>query len=174
MGFGADPGELLANPRRSPETYRYFYSSMAMIAEGVGKTIEKVTTRFEVSKAKHDIFHPHGVVKAGMVGGQHYEWTAWVEGAPLIVYHFYWQLGDDLDPLWQVGDARYRVVIKGDPPLECHLMGGKDADGRHPFLGLPWTGLVGCTVVPQVCDAKPGVITHLDLGVVQPRGLVRR
>lgn len=174
MGFGADPEELLANPRRSPETYKYFYSSMEMIATGLGKEIEKVTVKLEVSKAKNDIVHPHGVVKKGMVGGQHYEWTAWVEGAPLIVYHFYWQLGEDLDPLWEHGEAKYRVVIKGDPPLECHLMGGKDADGRHPFLGLPWTGLVGCTVVPQICDAPPGVVTHLDLGVVQPRGLVRR
>jgi 2,4-diaminopentanoate dehydrogenase len=174
MGFGADPEELLANPRRSPETYKYFYSSMDMIAKGLGKEIEKVTVKLEVSKAKNDIVHPHGVVKKGMVGGQHYEWTAWVEGAPLIIYHFYWQLGTDLDPLWEEGEAKYRVVIKGDPPLECHLMGGKDADGRHPFLGLPWTGLVGCTVVPQVCDAPPGVVTHLDLGVVQPKGLVRR
>lgn len=174
MGFGADPDELLANPRRSPETYKYFYSSMAMIAEGLGKEIEKVTVRLELAEAKNDIVHPHGVVKKGMVGGQHYEWTAWVEGAPLIVYHFYWQLGTDLDPLWEQGEAKYRVVIKGDPPLECHLMGGKDADGRHPFLGLPWTGLVGCTVVPQLCDAPPGVVSHLDLGVVQPRGLVRR
>jgi 2,4-diaminopentanoate dehydrogenase len=174
MGFGADPEELLANPRRSPETYKFFYSSISMIAEALGKEIEKVTVKFEVSKAKKDIKHQFGEVKAGTVGGQHYEWTAWVEGAPLIVYHFYWQLGEDLDPLWEVGEAKYRVRIHGDPPLECHLMAQQDADGRHPFLGLPWTGLVGCTVVPQVCDAKPGVVTHLDLGVVQPRGLVRR
>ena len=133
-----------------------------------------VTVRFEVSKAKKDIKHAFGEVKAGTVGGQHYEWTAWVEGAPLIVYHFYWQLGEDLDPLWEEGEAKYRVRIHGDPPLECHLMGGKDADGRHPFLGLPWTGLVGCTVVPDVCDALPGVVTHFDLGIVQPKGLVRR
>lgn len=174
MGFGADPEELLANPRRSPETYKHFYSSMAMIAESLGKEIEKVTVKFEVSKAKKDIKHAFGEVKAGTVGGQHYEWTAWCEGAPLVVYHFYWQLGEDLDPLWEQGEAMYRVRIHGDPPLECHLMGQKDADGRHPFLGLPWTGLVGCTVVPQVCDAAPGVVTHLDLGVVQPKGLVRR
>ncbi len=174
MGFGLDPEELLANPRRSPETYKYFYSSMAMIAEGLGKEIEKVTVNFEVSKAKKDIEHLYGMVKAGTVGGQHYEWTAWVEGAPLIVYHFYWQLGEDLDPLWKEGEARYQVTIKGDPSLECHLMGAKDADGRNPFLGLPWTGLVGCTVVPQVCDAAPGVVSHIDFGVVQPRGLVRR
>lgn len=174
MGFGSDPAELLSNPRRSPETYKFFYSSMAMIAEALGKEIEKVTVKFEVSKALKDIKHQFGEVKAGTVGGQHYEWTAWCEGAPLVVYHFYWQLGEDLDPLWEQGEAMYRVRIHGDPPLECHLMGQKDADGRHPFLGLPWTGLVGCTVVPQVCDAAPGVVTHLDLGVVQPRGLVRR
>ena len=53
-------------------------------------------------------------------------------------------------------------------------MGGEGEDGRRPFLGLPWTGLVGATAVPAVCDAKPGVITHLDFGVVQPRGLVRQ
>jgi 2,4-diaminopentanoate dehydrogenase len=174
MGFGLDPDALLANPRRSSETYKHFYSSMTLLAESLGKTIDEVTVKFEVSKAKCDIKHLYGEVKAGTVGGQHYEWTAWVEGAPLIVYHFYWQLGEDLDPLWEQGEARYRVVIKGDPPLECNLMGGMDSDGRRPFLGLPWTGLVGCTVVPQVCDAAPGIVTHLDFGVVQPRGLVRR
>ena len=141
MGFGLDPEELLANPRRSPETYKYFFSSMAMIAEGLGKTIDEVTVKFEVSRALTDITHLYGEVKAGTVGGQHYEWTAWVEGAPLIIYRFYWQLGEDLDPLWEVGEARYRIVIKGDPPLECNLMSGKDGDGRHPFLGIPWTGL---------------------------------
>ena len=174
MGFGTDPDELLANPRRSPETYKFFYSSMAMIAESLGKEIENVTVKFEVSKARKDIKHLYGEVKAGTVGGQHYEWTAWCEGAPLIVYHFYWQLGEDLEPLWEQGEAMYRVRIHGDPPLECTLMGQKAEDGRNPFLGLQWTGLVGCTVVPQVCDAAPGVVTHLDLGVVQPRGLVRR
>ena len=174
MGFGADPEELLANPRRSPETYKFFYSSMAMIAEALGKEIENVTVKFEVSKAKKDIVHAFGEVKAGTVGGQHYEWTAWCEGAPLIVYHFYWQLGEYLDPLWEVGEAMYRVRIHGDPPLECTLMGQKAEDGRHPFLGLPWTGLVGCTAVPQVCDAPAGVVSHLYLGVVQPKGLVRR
>lgn len=174
MGFGADPDELLANPRRGPNTYQYFYASMEVIAKGLGKEIEKVTTRFEVARAKHDIVHQHGVVKAGMVGGQHYEWTAWVEGAPLIVYRFYWQLGEDIDPLWEAGEARYRIVIKGDPGLEVSLMGAEAPDGRRPFLGLPWTGLVGATAVQAVCDARPGLVTHFDLGIVQPHGMVRR
>lgn len=174
MGFGADPEELLANPRRSPETYKHFYSSMSMIAEGLGKEIEKVTVKFEVAKAKKDISHLYGEVKAGTVGGQHYEWTAWADGAPFIVYHFYWQLGEDIEPLWEKGEAMYRIRIHGDYPLECQLMGQKDAEGHHPFYGLPWTGLVGCTAIAAVCDANPGVVSHIDLGVVQPKGLVRR
>jgi hypothetical protein len=174
MGFGADCDELLAKPRRGPDTYKHFYASMEVLAKGLGKEIEKVTTKFEVARAKNDIVHQHGVVKKGMCGGQHYEWTAWVEGAPLIVYKFYWQLGEDIDPLWEEGEARYRVVIKGDPPLEVSLMGEEAADGRRPFLGLPWTGLVGATAVPAVCDAKPGLVTQFDLGIVQNHGMVRR
>jgi hypothetical protein len=174
MGFGLDPEELLANPRRSPTTYQYFYSSMETIAKGLGKEIDEVTVKFEVSKAKTDIRHAFGMVKAGTVGGQHYEWTAWCEGAPLVVYHFYWQLGTELEPLWEQGEDRYRIRILGDPAIEVSLMSAEAEDGRRPFLGLPWTGLVGATAVPAVCDAAPGVVSHFDLGIVQPRGLVRR
>ena len=60
-----------------------------------------------------------------------------------------------------------------NPPMEVRVMGGMEADGRRPFHGLAWTALLGATAVQAVCDAKPGVITHLDLGLLQPRGLVR-
>jgi hypothetical protein len=173
MGFGRDPAELLAKPSRSAAAPYIFAQSMTMLVEGLGKKIEKLTTKLEVATAKKDIPYPNGVIRAGTVAGQHYEWTAWVDGAPLVVYHFFWTMGDDIDPKWDNGDSCYRVVIKGNPPLELRLMGGMEADGRRPFHGLPWTGLLGATVVAQVCEAKPGVITHLDLGVVQPRGLVR-
>jgi hypothetical protein len=173
MGFGRDPDDLLANPSRSAEAPHIFSQSMTMVVEGLGKKIEKLTTRLEVAKATKDIPYPNGVIRKGTVAGQHFEWTAWADGAPLMVYHFYWTMGDDIEPRWDNGDSCYRVVIHGDPPLEVRLMGGMEADGRRPFHGLPWTGLLGATAVPAVCDARPGVITHLDLGVVQPRGLVR-
>ncbi len=180
MGFGRDCDELLATPSRSPEAPFAFEGSMRMVIEGLGKTIEKITTRLEVAAATQDIPYTlgegipgGGTIRKGTVAGQHFEWTAWADGKPLMVYHFYWVMGEHVEPQWLHGESRYQVAIQGDPPLEMHLMGGIDSDGRRPFLGLPWTGLVGATVVPQVCDAGPGVVTHLDLGVVQPRGLVR-
>jgi 2,4-diaminopentanoate dehydrogenase len=180
MGFGRDPDDLLANPSRSAEAPFAFEGSMRMVVEGLGKRIEKLTTRLEVAKATQDIPYTlgegiagGGVIREGTVGGQHFEWTAWVDGKPFMIYHFYWVMGEHVEPQWLTGESCYKVAIHGDPPLEMHLMGGVDKDGRRPFLGLPWTGLLGATVVAQICDAAPGVITHLDLGIVQPRGLVR-
>lgn len=180
MGFGRDPDELLAKPSRSAEAPFAFAQSMAMVAEGLGKKIEKVTTKLEVATATQDIPYSvgeglpvSGVIRRGTVAGQHYEWTAWVEGAPLITYHFYWTMGEHVEPKWDI-DSRYQVVIDGDPPLEVRLMARPDANGVRPFLGLPWTGLVGATALPAVCDARPGVVTHIDLGVVQPHGMVRK
>jgi hypothetical protein len=182
MGFGRDPVELLAKPSRSAEAPYAFEGSMKMVIEALGKKLEKLTTRLEVSTAKKDIpytlgeGHPGGgVIRKGTVAGQHFEWTAWVDGAPFMVYHFYWVMGDgsDVEPRWENGESCYRVVMHGNPPLEVRVMGGESADGRRPFNGLPWTGLLGATAVPAVCDARVGVITHMDLGIVQPRGLLR-
>lgn len=179
MGFGRDPEALLAKPSRSPEAPFAFAQSMALVAEGLGKKIEKVTTRLEVAKATQDIPYSLGIglpisgtIKTGTVAGQHYEWTAWVDGKPLITYHFYWTMGEHVEPRWDI-DSRYQVVIEGDPPLEVRLMSRPDSDGTRPFLGLPWTGLLGATALPTLCDAAPGVLTHMELGIVRPQGLVR-
>src|SRR5215831_1499589 len=180
MGFGADADELLAKPRRAPNTWRHFYQSLTMLAEGLGVEIENMTSKFEVAKATKDIPYTlgegrtgGGVIRKGKVGGQHYEWTAWSDGKPLITYHFYWSMGPNIEPKWDI-DSRYQINIDGDPPLEMRLMARPGNDGVRPFLGLPWTGILGATALPAVCDAKPGVVTHRDLGVVQLRGMVRR
>lgn len=179
MGFGRDPDELLANPSRSPEAPLAFAQSMAILAQGLGKKIEKVTTRLEVAKATKDIPYSigiglpdSGIVRKGTVGGQHFEWTAWADGKPLIAYHFYWSMGANIEPQWDI-DSRYQVAILGDPGCEVRLTGLPDANGDRPFLGLPWTGLLGATAVPAICDSKTGVVTHTELGIIQPKGLVR-
>lgn len=180
MGFGLDPEELLAKPRRSAEAPYAFAQSMSLLAEGLGKKIEKITTKFEVARATQDIPYSigiglptSGVVRKGTVAGQHYEWTGWADGKPLVTYHFYWTMGENVEPRWDL-DSRYQIIIEGDPPLELRLQARPDAEGVRPFLGLPWTGLVAATAIPAICEARPGVVTHIDFGVVQPRGLVRK
>ena len=37
--------------------------------------------------ATEDIPHELGAIPRGTVAAQHHEWTAWVDGDPLIVFH---------------------------------------------------------------------------------------
>lgn len=147
---------------------------MHMLVEGLGKEIENVTTEIKLSTAKHDIRYGADVIEAGTVAGQEYEWTAWVDGKPFVVYHCVWKMGDeDVEPKLDCSASGYRVVLEGDPPMELNLAGTAERNGGRLFLGIPWTAMLGVNVIPDVCDAGPGVLTHFDLGVVRPRGLVR-
>lgn len=174
MGFGRDPDDLIANPARDPEAGHYLGQSMAAVAEGLGKKVEDLTTDIKLAVATKDIPYAYGTIRAGTVAGQHYEWTGWVDGKPLIKIYAVWVMGhDNLDTDWDCGDSRYVVHIDGDPALQVTLEGGRDEDGNLLLPGLDWTSLAGVTAIPDVCDAKPGHLTHFDLGVVRPRGLVR-
>ncbi len=173
MGFGRDKDDLLANPARAPDAAYIFAQSMALVVEGLGKKIEDITATLELATATEDIPYPGGLVRKGTVAGQHYEWSAWSDGAPLITYHCFWMMGDKIDPPWNPGDSGYKVVMEGSPRLSVTLA-GLDAAGNASYPGMSLTALLGVNVIPAVCDAAPGIVTHLDLGVVKPLGLVRR
>ena len=80
---------------------------------------------------------------------------------------------DKLDPPWDWGKTLYRIVIEGDPPTELTLEGVERADGTMAHPGYDWTAMGAINAIPDVCDAAPGWHTHLDLGLIRPRGLVR-
>ncbi|MET0727255.1 MAG: hypothetical protein ABWZ76_03040 [Acidimicrobiales bacterium] len=174
LGFGREPADALANPSRSDAVVQAFAQSMAMLVEGLGKKIGKITTEFEVATAKRDLNVASGIIGEGTVGGMHFEWTVWTDDRPLLVFHQYWTMGSDIEPNWDAGSNKYRLVFEGDPPLQVTF----EASEVHPsgdmgFWGRVWTAMNGVNAIPQVCDARPGLVTHLDLGVVRPRGLVR-
>jgi hypothetical protein len=99
-----------------------------------------------------------------------------VDGRPLIVFEaLYTTTGTDnkLDPAWDFGKTRYRISIEGDPPTELILQGVEQPDGTMAHPGYNWTAMGAINGIPDVCDAAPGWLTHLDLGLIRPRGLVR-
>lgn len=174
MGFGRTPEDVRKNPGRPPDAHFIFAQSMEMLAEALGKKVQDITAEVKLSTATRDIDYGHGVIRAGTVAGQEYVWTAWAEGKPLVVYHCLWKMGDEaVEPKLPPSESGYRIVFEGDPPMEMTLTGTAQRNGQRMFLAIPWTALSAVTAIPDVCDAPPGVITHFDLGVVRPRGLVR-
>ncbi|BBY46433.1 NAD(P)H-dependent amine dehydrogenase family protein [Mycolicibacterium celeriflavum] len=176
MGFGKERDAFLTEPTILGLGVPFFAQSMHMIADGLGVHVDEVTADLAAATATEDIPHELGVIPRGTVAAQHHEWTAIVDGRPLIVFHAIYTTtsADKLDPPWDWGKTRYRIVVDGDPPTEMTLQGVDRPDGTMAHPGYNWTAMGAINAIPAVCDAAPGWVTHLDLGLVQPRGLVRK
>lgn len=174
MGFGLTPEAFHARPNMLSGAVQIFAQSMAMIAEGLGRQIEEVTTKDDLAFAVGDIVLPGARIPAGTVAAQHHEWTGWCNGAPLVVFHAYYTIGNEgIEPDWNCGNTRYRVVIDGNPPTELTLEGAKMSGGPTTHPGYVWTAMAAVNAIPAVCDATAGVLSHKDLGLVTASGQVR-
>jgi hypothetical protein len=176
LGFGKSKDEFLSTPTILGLGLPFFAQSMYMIADGLGVGIDDITYDLTAATATEDITHELGVIPSGTVAAQHHTWTAWVNERPLIVFHAIYLTGGpaSIEPAWDWGKTRYRIVIEGDPPSALTLEGVDPPDGARAHPGYNWTAMGAINAIPDVCDAAPGWVTHLDLGLVQPRGLVRR
>ena len=96
-------------------------------------TIDEVTAAdVKAAVATEDIPHELGAIPRGTVAAQHHEWTAWVGGRPLIVFHAIYLTSspEKIEPAWDWGKTRYRIVFEGDPPTELTLEGVADRTER--------------------------------------------
>ena len=175
LGFGKEKDTFLSEPTILGFGKIFFAQSMYMIADGLGVTIDEVTSDLHAAVATDDIPHELGAIPRGTVAAQHHEWTGWSDGRPLIVFHakYTTTAGEKLDPAWDWGKTRYRIVIEGDPDTELTLAGVEKPDGTMTHPGYDWTAMGAINAIPDVCDAAPGWVNHFDLGLVKPRGLVR-
>lgn len=175
MGFGRPCDELLSNPSRPPEAVHFFAQSMALVIESLGHSVDDLTTKLEVSGATRDITYPGGIVKKGTVAGQHYEWTAWSGGIPRMTFHTYWIMGhDSLETDWNCGSNGYRIRFEGNPALQVTLSPGAPGSPEGGGGKAPWTAMAGLNAIAAICTLPPGFVSHLDLGVVCPPGLMRK
>ena len=175
LGFGRDPDEARADPSPLIHTMEtIFRESMLLIADGLGLDVDETTTLFDVAVAKRDLTVRSGQIAKGTVAGMRHEWNSWSGGRPVIVFRSFWKMDDDLDPNWGYGTIKYSMTIEGDPAVKVTFEPGqKRPDGDEGYWGRVWTAMNSVNAIPTVVAADPGIKTHLDLPVVQPRGLVR-
>lgn len=175
LGFGKPQDEFLSTPTILGMGLPFFAQSMYMIADGLGVEIDDITADLAVATATEDIPHELGAIASGTVAAQHHTWTAQVGGQPFIAFHaIYLTSGPtSIEPAWDWGKTRYRIVIEGDPASVLTLEGLESPDGTTSHPGYNWTAMGAINAIPDVCDAAPGWLTHYDLGLIRPRGMVR-
>lgn len=149
-------------------------SVVRQIAAGLGVELDSIEEWYEREPAPEDFTVDAGAVPAGTVAALHFEVRGMWHGRPLVVLEHVTRLRDDLGQGWPqpAGQGCYRVVVRGEPQytLDLQLLG---SDGDHNTAGLKATAMRLVNAVPAVVEARPGVLTALDLPLVAGRGLVR-
>ncbi|HVJ97170.1 MAG TPA: dihydrodipicolinate reductase [Acidimicrobiia bacterium] len=175
LGFGRDPVDAVANPSPIIHTMEgIFRESMALFAAGLGLDVDEYVYELEVAVADEDMTVKSGFIPKGTVAGMHHRWEAIVGGKPVIVFQSFARMGDAITPRYDHGPNRYIVEFFGDEPTRLTLEPiNSDMSGDIGFTGRVWTAMSAVNLIPQVVAAPPGIRTHLDLPLGQPRGLVR-
>jgi 4-hydroxy-tetrahydrodipicolinate reductase len=94
-----------------------------------------------------------------------------VRGRPAIVVEHVTRLDDALAPEWPTGNGSYRVLVRGVPGMKCEFEFW-DERGDHAVGGVVLTAARLVNAIPAVCEARPGLLSALDLPLITGRGLL--
>lgn len=163
MNFGCTPAEFEARSGRHRGWLNgLFTEAVQMVADGIGATVDEVTSEMEPWVTDHDLVTAAGLVAAGTVAGQRWSWTAMVGGRPLVRQETTWRMHADVAPEWPTGD--WSVHISGEPEMHVSLPHRWNRDV------LASTAAHAINAVPYLVEATPGVRTFLDLPMIAGRG----
>jgi 4-hydroxy-tetrahydrodipicolinate reductase len=148
-------------------------SVVRQIAAGLDVELDSVEEWYERLPAPEKFDVDSGPIEEGTAAALHFEVRGMRGGRAVIVLEHVTRLRDDLAPDWAqpAGHGCYRVVVSGEPnyTVDLQLLG---SDGDHNTAGLKATAMRLVNAVPAVVEARPGLLTALDLPLVTGRGLV--
>ena len=138
-----------------------FVESIHMIADGLGASLERITTETELQLAEQDLALAAGRVAKGSVAGHRWVWEGFVKGEPRIRQEAVYRAHPSVAPDWPELGALVRV--EGRPRMQMRL--------DHDWLssGLLATAQHAVHAIPHVCRAEPGIRTFLDLPLLTAR-----
>lgn len=152
-------------------------SVVRQIAAGLGITLdEPLVERVERVAADRDYSTVSVEIPEGSMAAVHFEVVGQVDGVDRVVLEHYTRTDPAQCPEWPTpadGDGCYRIVIAGEPAMTVEFTHHGE-HGDHNVSGMIVTAMRLVNSVPAVVEAKPGLVTALDLPLVTGRGLVAR
>jgi hypothetical protein len=86
----------------------------------------------------------------------------------VIQFNTYWKMSQEIEPNWPFdAPIEYVVEVEGEPTVRCAL---SPIASKTTEPGLVWTAMNCVNVIRDVCAAKPGIRTSLDLPIPRAAG----
>jgi hypothetical protein len=175
MCFGATPDEAMNSPMLKLLSGGFGQSvRMCLDVLGFAPTAQ-IRTNQEVAVATAPIDSPIGVIPAGSVAAQRFEWEAVVGDDVVVRIAVNWLMGEEhLDPPWTFGaqGERFEVEVRGDPDCLVTIKGWQPASVQAGLVrnpGVVATAMHCVNSIPYVVGAPPGIRTYVDLPLIAGR-----
>jgi 2,4-diaminopentanoate dehydrogenase len=172
VGFGL-PIETIT-PLVHPEGLKASWGGvLMMIAEQLGVTVDEIVTSHEMLPSPETFAYQGRTIERGTIAGMRFEIAAMAGGRNVISVAHVTRARRDLAPDWPRphGEDAYRIVIEGDPRLECEVE-FTNAEGDNLAGGFGITAMRAINAIPAVAAAPPGVRSVFDLPLITGRGRV--
>ena len=175
MCFGATPDEAMKSPMLKVLSGG-FIQSVRMCLDVLGfAPSAQIRTNQEVAVATAPIDSPIGVIEAGLVAAQRFQWEAVVGSEVVVRIAVNWLMGEEhLEPAWTFGPEgeRFEVEVRGDPDCFVTIKGWQPASVEAGLVRNP--GIVATAVhcvnsIPYVVAAPAGIRTYRDLPLIAGR-----
>ncbi|MFE0747717.1 diacylglycerol kinase [Gordonia sp. NPDC058843] len=149
-------------------------SVVRQIAAGLDLVLdEPLVERVERVEADRDYSTVSVEIPKGTMAAVRFEVVGQVDGVDRVVLEHYTRTHPDQCPDWpspNQGDGCYRIAISGEPEMSVEF-GHHGENGDHNVSGMIVTAMRLVNSVAAVVDARPGLVTALDLPLVTGRGL---
>lgn len=138
-----------------------------MLGDGLGKSIDSIDTVIERRALEHDI-HVDGMGQfdAGTQGAFRFKVRGYCDGKPLFIIEHITRIDENCASDWPYppeGQGCHRVLISGNPDLTVSIH-SEDPHEPGPAGGGNATAANRVVnAITAVCNAKPGIVTALDL-----------
>ncbi|OGT96785.1 MAG: hypothetical protein A3I79_02175 [Gemmatimonadetes bacterium RIFCSPLOWO2_02_FULL_71_11] len=149
IGAGMTPEQFAQKVREGTVRHVGLTESVAMIADALGWTLERITDEIAPKIAEQPVASEFLRVERGQVCGIVQDGTGHRGGEPVIVLHMEAYLGAP-----ETYDA---IAITGVPNLEVKALGG--------FHGDVATAAITVNTIPKVLEAPPGLHTMRSLPI---------
>jgi hypothetical protein len=149
-----------------------------LVADALGVEVREIRESFDRAVTNRTLEVAMGTVEAGTCGGLRMKAIGVVDGREAIVIEHVTRLAHDVAPDWPtgIGDLSYRVVIRGDPDIDCTMAATLKDPRQAGVAGMTSgagamvaTAMRVVNAVPYVVAAEPGLLSSVDLPLTIPK-----
>jgi 2,4-diaminopentanoate dehydrogenase len=143
---------------------RYFEPSMRIVAERMGRPLDRVTGTCLITPAPNAIELPLATIAAGTLGALTLRWEGFVDDDLFFVVEAFYYCGPDLRPAEAVAEECWIVEIDGRPSIRAAVdslaslgNGASRYEGDPTAPGYYAIAAPMIQAIPLVVDAPPGI-----------------